>query len=165
VINAFSSGAVQFTATNDTILAGNGSDSVWAGGGDRIGVGSVIGGSTINPGGTHRWDHATTVPGAVIGFGTNDTVASTTYDTVTGTATRNPGVAGTSSATVTIHDFQTATDFIFYPNESAATTSQIVATASATTVDGAAGTSITLPDGSVMILVGVAAVTPLLFRP
>jgi hypothetical protein len=106
------------------------------------------------------------VPGSAVGFGSNDTIASTTYDTVTGTATRDT-VEGTSSAQVTVGGFNPATDFLFYQNETAETNSAIIATTQATSVNGTASTIVTLPDGTVMSLFGVtqAQLTPALFRP
>jgi hypothetical protein len=148
-INAFSFGASRSVA-HDTILAGNIADSVFGGDGDRIGTGS---GSVV--GGSHQWLHADTVAGAVVGFGSNDTVASTAYDTVAGSATRGTA-AGTSSAQVTIGGFSSGGDFLFYQNESAATNGAIVATAQATTLAGTPATMLTLPDGTVMTLVGVS---------
>jgi hypothetical protein len=158
LINAFSYGSTRIVSP-DTILAGIGTpffgglrssaSVVWGGDGDRIGTGS---GSVS--GGAHQWVHADTVAGSAVSFGSNDTVSSTSYDTVTGVATRGT-VAGTSFAQVTIGGFNTSTDFLFYQNESSATNSAIVATAQAATVDGAASSIVTLPDGTVMTLVGV----------
>ena len=115
--------------------------------------------------------HADTVAGSAVSFGSNNTVASTTYDTVSGVATRGT-VPGTSFAVVTVGGFNTSTDFLFYQNESAATNSAIVATARAATVDGADSSIVTLPDGTVMTLVGVTQVelsaalaASTLFRP
>jgi len=147
-INAFSFGATRI-ASADTILATNNADSIFGGTGDRIGTGN---GSVV--GGAHQWTHADTVAGSTVGFGSNDSVASTTYNTVAGTATRGT-VAGTSSAVVTVGGFNTTTDFLFYQGETAATNSAIVATSQATTVNGTASTIVTLPDGTVMTLVGV----------
>ena len=147
-INAFSFGATRIVAA-DTILATNNADSIFGGAGDRIGTGN---GSVV--GGTHQWVHADTVAGSSVGFGSNATVSSTTYDTVAGTATRG-GVTGTSTAEATVGSFNTATDFLFYQNETAATNAAIVATSQATVVNGTDSTVITLPDGTVMTLVGV----------
>ena len=103
-------------------------------------------------------DHADTVAGSAVGFGSNDTVSSTTYNTVGGTATRGT-VAGTSSAQVTVggfnNTFNTTTTSSFYQNENAHDDREIIATSQATTVDGIASTIVTLPDGTVMTLVGV----------
>ena len=148
-INAFSFGSVR-SFGRDTILGSNTANSVFGGDGDRIGTGN---GPTV--GGTHQWVHADTVAGTSVGFGSNDTVSSTTYDTVTGVATRGTG-AGTSSAQVTVGGFNTGTDFIFYQNETAATNTAIVATSQATTVNGIASTTLVTPDGTVMTLVGVS---------
>ena len=150
-INAFAFQATRI-ASPDTILGTNNADSVFGGGGDRIGTGS---GSFVS--GTHQWSHADTLPGSLVGFGSNDTVSSTTYDTVTGGATRGT-VAGTSSAQVTVGGFNTTTDYLFYQNESAATNAAIIATAQSTTVGGAQSSIVTLPDGTVMTLVGVTQV-------
>jgi len=84
VINAFSAGSTQLSAVNDTIMAGTGSDSVWGGPGDRIGVGN-----SATAGGTHLFTHATTIPGASIGFGTNDAVFAATYGSTAGATTVN----------------------------------------------------------------------------
>jgi len=147
-INAF---AFQTTriASHDTILATNNADSIFGGDGDRVGTGS---GSVV--GGTHQWTHGDTVAGSAVGFGSNDSVASTAYNTVAGTATRGT-VAGTSSAQVTVGSFNTTTDFLFYQGETLATNQAIVATSQATSVGGTASTIVTLPDGTVMTLVGV----------
>ena len=174
-INAFSFGSTRIVSP-DTILAGVGAPFfgglrpldtlVWGGDGDRIGTGS---GTAV--GGAHQWVHADTVAGSAVSFGSNNTVASTTYDTVSGVATRGT-VPGTSFAVVTVGGFNTSTDFLFYQNESAATNSAIVATARAATVDGADSSIVTLPDGTVMTLVGVTQVelsaalaASTLFRP
>jgi hypothetical protein len=160
-INAFSFGAARI-ASPDTIVAGNGSDSVFGGDGDRIGTGN---GPVVA--GTHLWDHSDTLAGTAVGFGSNDTVASTVYDTVAGTATRHPEIAGTSFAMVTVTNFTTTTDFLFYQNENTATTDAIIATSQATTVAGTPSTVITLPDGTVMTMVGIiqAQLIPALFKP
>jgi beta-glucanase (GH16 family) len=159
-INAFSFQGTRITSP-DTILGTNNADSVFGGDGDRIGTGS---GSVV--GGTHQWTHADTVPGSAVGFGSNDTVSSTTYDPVSGVATRGTADV-TSSAQVTVGGFNATTDFIFYQTEDATTTNAIIATAQATTVGGTAGTIVTLPDGTVMTLVGItqAQLTPALFKP
>ncbi len=149
-INAFSAGGA------DTINLGGGSDSVFAGGGDRVAVGNAT-----SAGGSHLLDHADTTAGSQVGFGTNDAVTATVYDTVTNTPLVNPFAVGVSSAHVTIggaapmgvDNFQVGTDFLFYQNESAATNSEIVATSKA--IDGGASTALVLPDGTVMTLIGV----------
>jgi hypothetical protein len=148
-INAFAFGTTRI-ASADTILATNGADSIFGGDGDRIGTGN---GSVV--GGTHQWTHADTVAGSQVGFGSNDTVAVANYDLVNNVVTINPTVAGLSTARVTVGGFNTATDFLFYQNESAGTNSAIVATAQATTVNGTASTVVVLPDSTVMTLVGV----------
>jgi hypothetical protein len=159
-INAFAFQSTRVAAP-DTVLATNNADSVFGGDADRIGTGSF---SVV--GGTHQWIHADTLAGSAVGFGSNDTVASTTYDTVGHTATRGT-VAGTSSAQVTVGGFNTTTDFLFYQNENATTTNAIIATSQATTVGVIPSTIITLPDGTVMTLVGVtqAQLSPGLFKP
>jgi hypothetical protein len=144
-INAF---AFQSTtiASHDTILATNNSDLIFGGDGDRIGTGN---GPVV--GGTHQWT-ADTVAGSAVGFGSNDSVNSTTY--VGNTATRGT-VAGTSSAVVTVGGFNTANDFLFYQGENLTTNNAIVATSQATVAGGLNSTLITLPDGTLMTLVGV----------
>jgi VCBS repeat-containing protein len=148
-INAFSFGAVR-SFGRDTILGSNTADSVFGGDGDRMGTGR---GPVV--GGTHQWVHADTVAGSSVGFGSNDTVSSTSYDTATGVAIRGM-VAGTSSAQVTVGGFNTTTDFLFYQNETAATNAAIIATSQATTVNGIPSTILVIPDGTVMTLVGVS---------
>ena len=164
-INAFAFGATRI-ASHDTILASNLGVSVFGGDGDRIGTGN---GAVVS--GFHQWVHADTVAGSAVGFGSNDTVASTTYDTVAGTATRGT-VAGTSSAQATIGGFNTSTDFIFYQNQDPTTNSAIVATSQSTTAAGQASSIVTLPDGTVMTLVGItqvqlqaALLAGILFKP
>ena len=144
-VNAFAFGTTR-VVSSDTILATNNADSIFGGQGDRIGTGS---GSVV--GGTHQWT-GETVAGAVVGFGSNDSVSSTTY---TGTTATRGTVAGTSSAVVTVGGFTAGEDFLFYQNETAATNAAIVATSQATTVGTTASTIVTLPDGTVMTLVGV----------
>jgi hypothetical protein len=143
-INTFSFGPTRVAAP-DTILAGSGNDSVFAGAGDIVGMTRLA--ATV--GGSHQWVHADTVAGSAVGFGTFDSVA------------------GTSSAQVTVGSFDTTTDFVFYSNENQTTTSAILATSQATTVGGLASSVITLPDGTAMTLVGVtqAQLTPGLFKP
>ena len=145
-INAFAFGTSRI-ASPDTILATNNADSIFGGDGDRIGTGA---GSVV--GGTHQWSHPDTVAGSAVGFGSNDTVASTNY---VGTTAIRGTVPGTSSAQVTVGGFNATTDFIFYQNEAPDTNSAIVATSQATTIDSTASTIVTLPDGTVMTLVGV----------
>jgi hypothetical protein len=128
-INAFSFQNTR-VAAHDTILATNNADSIFGGDGDRIGVGSVQGA------GNHQWSDADTVAGSSVGFGTNSTVAG-------------------STAHVTVGGFKPGTDFLFYQNENGGTNSFIVASSQATQVNGTASTAITLPDGTVMTLVGV----------
>ncbi len=135
-VNAFSigpTGAVtQLGAVNDTIMAGTGTDSVFGGPGDRIGVGT-----SSTAGGTHLFDHSTSIAGAAMAFGATDSVA------------------GSSNAKVTVTNFARGTDSLFYQNESTATNSTIVATATATTPSDPAGSVITFPDGTQMTLIGV----------
>jgi hypothetical protein len=149
-INAFKAGAVELTGVNDTIIAGNGSDSVWGGAGDRIGVGNAAA-----VGGTHLWDHSTSVAGAAVAFGTNDTVLAATYGAAPGAVTVNSALAGSSSAVVTVTNFAPGADSLFYQNEASVTNSAIVATATATTINGTPSSVITLPDGTVMTVVGI----------
>ena len=121
-------------------------------------------------GGTHTFQHGTTgaggaantVAGSVL-FGTNDTVSSTSYDTVTGTATRGT-VAGTSAATVRVDFFNSSTDGIFYQGVTGATSSNIIATAKTVTLEGKASTQLTLPDGTVMTIFGVTGLTASIFK-
>ena len=78
-----------------------------------------------------------------------------------------PPAVGTSSAQVTVGGFNTTTDFLLYQNETVTRTNNIIATSQATTVSGTPSTVITLPDGTVMTLVGItqAQLTPALFKP
>jgi len=161
-INAFSvTGGVSAVA--DTVMAGSGSDTVNGGANDRIGVGSVGGGSHVFRHGTTDGTGATTVAGSVL-FGTFDTVATTTYVTTPGSVGASPG-AGASNATVEVDFFNKSTDGIFYQNENATTSSNIIATATTTTVQGQASTVLTLPDGTKMTLVGVTGLTTSIFKP
>ena len=129
-INAFSFQNTR-VASADTILATNNADSVFGGAGDRIGIGSVQGA------GSHQWVHADTVAGSSVGFGTNSSIAG-------------------STAQVTVGGFSETNDFLFYQSESAGTNAQIVATATPTTIiSGNDSSVVTLPDGTVMTLVGV----------
>ena len=101
---------------------------------------------------THQWVHADTVAGSAVGFGSNDTVASTTYDTVAGTATRGT-VAGTSSAQVTVGGFNAATDFLFYQNENRGDEQRDRRHRRRRRPwPGSASSIVTLPDGTVMTL-------------
>ena len=127
-INAFSFQG-NTVAAPDTILATNNSDQIFGGNGDRIGVGSVQGA------GTHQWT-ADTVAGSSVGFGTNSSVVG-------------------STAHATVGGFNPADDFLFYQNETGATNASIVATSQAATINGTASTVVTLPDGTVLTLVGV----------
>jgi energy-converting hydrogenase Eha subunit B len=77
----------------------------------------------------------------------------------------NTSMAGASSATVTGTNVEAAGEIIFHPDGSAIANSQIVATSRVTTAAGTASTIVTLPDGTVITLVGLAAVTPVLFTP
>jgi hypothetical protein len=126
-INSFSFQG-NTVASPDTIYATNNSDLIFGGGGDRIGVGTVAGA------GTHQWT-ADTIGAGAVGFGTNTTVAGT--------------------AQVTVGGFNEATDFLFYQNETLATNQAIVATSQVTTINGQESSIVTLPDGTVMTLVGV----------
>lgn len=139
-INAFgifSNGVPSdLTAANDTIIACNGNDSVWGGGGDRIGVGATT------PGGIHTWDHSTTVLGASVAFGTNDSAA------------------GTSSARVTVTNFNSVTDTVFYAGRG--TSNQDAAIIGTATSSGG-NTTVTLPDGTRMTFIGLASAATLKF--
>jgi hypothetical protein len=128
-INAFSFGNTRVAAA-DTILATNAADSIFGGAGDRIGIGSVQGA------GSHQWVHAHTMAGTSVGFGTNSSVAG-------------------STAQVTVGSVSPTNDFLFYQNQSGPTNASIVATSQATIVNGTASTAVTLPDGTVLTLVGV----------
>lgn len=158
-INAFSftSGTSStIVSAADTILGSNTADSVWGGNNDRIGTGN---GSVV--GGQHTWIHSDTTAGSAVAFGSNDTVTnSTTYDTVSGTATRGT-VSGTSSAQVSVSNFNTTTDTVFYTGENATTDAEIRATAQ--NVGG--NTTIILPDGTTMTFVGGINASLLRFTP
>jgi len=153
-INAFSFGSTRIAAP-DTILGGG---NVFGGAGDRIGTSRA---GEIGAGG--QWIHADTVAGSAVGFGSNSTVVSASYNTVTGTVTRDP----LHGANVSVGGFNTATDFIFYQNEAPQTTNAIIVTSQATVVNGATSTIITLPDSTAMTLIGIvpAQLTPALFKP
>ena len=127
-INAFSANGTQLTSVNDTIIAGTGFDSVWGGPGDRIGVGT-----SSSAGGSHTFDHSTTVAGAAIAFGTNDTAA------------------GSSSAQVSVSNFSTVTDTVFYASRA---TSNADAAIVASATSSGLNTIITLPDGTQMTFIG-----------
>ncbi len=148
-INAF---GTDTGPVNDTVIASNGGDSVWGGQGDRIGVGT-------GASGTDLFTHATTIPGASIGFGTNDAVVAATYGGTAGAVTVNSAIAGASSARVSVGGFAensgTPTDFIFYPGESSSTGASIVATSTQVVINGTPSTQFTLPDGTLMTLLGV----------
>ena len=147
-INAFSFGATRI-ASPDTILATNNADSVFGGDGDRIGTGN---GSVV--GGTHQWiarRYRRRVGGRVRQqrHGVLDDLRHGS-----GTATRGT-VAGTSSAQVTVGGFNTATDFLFYQNENADDERRDRRDLAGDDRRRHASTIITLPDGTVMTLVGV----------
>jgi hypothetical protein len=127
-INAFSAGGTQLTSVGDTIMAGTGADSVWGGSGDRIGVGT-----SSTAGGTHTFDHSTSISGAAIAFGTDDSVA------------------GSSNAQVSVTNFNTGTDSVFYASRS---TSNTDATIVASAHSSGSNTIINLPDGTQMTFVG-----------
>ena len=149
VINGF---GFDNGAVNDTIIASNGGDSVWGGQGDRIGVG--YGGS-----GTDLFTHASTINGASVSFGSADSVVATSYGNSAGAVAVNAAVAGRSAAQVTVTGFSesagTPTDSIFYQNEAVATNTAIVTTSSQVSLFGLPSTQLTLPDGTVMTLLGV----------
>jgi hypothetical protein len=129
-------GGADVANVNDTIMAGTGSDSVWGGQGDRIGVGNAT-----SAGGSHLFSHSTSIVGAAMAFGTDDAVTT---------------AGGNSKATVTVTNFASGTDTLFYQNETSATNASIVLTATTVQVvtPFGAGTQITMPDGTQMILVG-----------
>jgi Ca2+-binding RTX toxin-like protein len=144
----------QYGKVNDTIIAGNGHETIKGGPGDRIGVGN---GSVV--GGTLTFIHSSTLPGAEH-FGTNDTVNSTTYDTVTtGVATRGT-VVGSSLANVTVTNFKVGTDSLFYKGETSTLNNDIVITSRQ--FNG--NTTFTLPDGTVMTLIGVSSIHASFFK-
>ncbi|MBV9826021.1 MAG: hypothetical protein JO001_10125 [Alphaproteobacteria bacterium] len=185
VINAFSTqsslgGSTQYAIVNDTVMAGNNGttvagagaaptvfgDFVEAGGGDRIGVGSV-GGANATVSGTHLWDHSTSVAGAAVQFGTNDSVTAVTYSgsTVQGQGASTRGAAG-STAQVTVTNFNSTTDSIFYQNETPTQTTGIIASAKIVSVQNTNSTVITLPDGTQMTLFGyTGALNQGMFKP
>jgi hypothetical protein len=154
-INAFAFGSTRVVSP-DTILGGW---YVFGGDGDRIGTGTT----GLSPVPAAQWVHADTVAGSAIGFGSNNPDVSATYDTVAGTVTRNAFHVENAS----VGGFDTTTDFIFYQNETAQTTSAILATSQATTVNGIQSTIIVLPDSTALTLIGVtqAQLTPALFKP
>jgi hypothetical protein len=76
-----------------------------------------------------------------------------TYGTAPFEVTANDA-AGSSTATVTISNFNSATDKIFHSSQSSASDSSIIATSTKTTVLGQSSTIITLPDGTTMTLLG-----------
>ncbi len=120
VINAFSNGAVQ-GAVNDTVIAGNGADSVFGGGGDRIGISSIGGGAS------NLWLHATSVAGAAMAFGTNDAAAGTSSAKVTVGAGNFDTITGSTT------DFQVGpTSSSIHRKSSAATTATLAASATRT---------------------------------
>ncbi len=137
-LNLFSNGSpipsqnVQFTTINDTVLAGTGKDSIFAGPGDSIGVGTAT-----SAGGSHLWDHSSTTVSGAIAFGTDDSVAAS------------------SSASVTVTNFHVGTDYLFYQHEGKATSDGIVAASTPTTVGGQASVLLHLPDGTSMTMLGV----------
>ena len=148
-INSFAFGATRIVAP-DTIISGSGDDSVFAGAGDRVGIsGTEPTISGVPVGGKHQWVHGDTAAGSAVGFGTFDSIA------------------GSSTALVTVGGFNTTSDFVFYQNVNGFTTNQIIATSQATTVSGIDSTILTLPDGTLITLVGVtqAQLTPALFKP
>ncbi|MGC2414908.1 MAG: hypothetical protein WA459_19690 [Stellaceae bacterium] len=140
---------------NDTIIAGRGNETIRGIAGDRIGVGS---GATV--GGNLRFIHSSTTLTGGVHFGTNDTVNSATYDTVTtGVATRS-NAPGSSFANVTVTNFKVGTDSLFYHGETSTLNNDIVLTSR--TFHG--NTTFTLPDGTVMTLIGVASINTSFFK-
>ncbi len=140
---------------NDTIIAGRGNETIRGIAGDRIGVGS---GATV--GGNLRFIHSSSTLTGGVHFGTNDTVNSATYDTVTtGVATRS-NAPGSSFANVTVTNFKVGTDSLFYHGETSTLNHDIVVTSR--TFHG--NTTFTLPDGTVMTLIGVSHITTSFFK-
>lgn len=153
-INSFSFGSTRI-ASPDTIMGGG---NVFGGDGDRIGTSRA---GEVGPGG--QWIHADTVAGSKVGFGSNSESTSATYDTVHGTVSRDQ----LHGANVSVGGFNTATDFLFYQNETQQQTNAIIATSQATTVNGTPSTIIVLPDSTSMTLIGItpAQLLPSLFKP
>jgi hypothetical protein len=149
VINAFSNGTVQ-GAVNDTINAGSGADTIFGGGGDRMGVGNATA-----AGGTHLWLHSTTATGSMA-FGTNDAATGSKAAVTVGAVSGGSVVGGFSTGTGATF---TGADNLFYQGESALTNGTLTAAATATTIGGVASSIITLSDGSVLTLVGVTTTT------
>ena len=136
-VNAFSFGGVDVANVNDTVMAGTGSDSVWGGQGDRIGVGT-----SSSAGGSHTFFHSTSIAGAAVAFGTNDSVGSS------------------SSARATVTNFNSVTDTVFYASRA---TSNVDSSIVASSSSNSSGTTITLPDGTTMFFAGVASASLLKF--
>jgi len=137
-VNAYKNGATEVANVNDTIMAGTGTDSVWGGQGDRIGVGT-----STSAGGSHTFWHSTSIAGAAVAFGTNDAA-----------------VGKTSNATATVTGFNTATDTVFYASRA---TSIVDAAIVASASSSGGNTTITLPDGTTMTFLGVASAALLKF--
>ncbi len=62
---------------------------------------------------------------------------------------------------MTVTNFNTVTDSLFYQNENITTTNNIVATSTSS----GANTTFTLPDGTVMTLIGLASINSGMFKP
>ena len=75
--------------------------SVWGGQGDRIGVG-------FGASGTDLFTHASTINGASVGFGSADSVVAASYGNTAGAVAVNGAVAGRSAAQVTVTGFSEA---------------------------------------------------------
>jgi hypothetical protein len=115
---------------------------VYGGNQDVIGLGPA----SATVGGNDLYLHS--AANATLGFGTF-------VDTTKGGSSSATVTVGTVSGGSVTGGFNTSTDFIFYPGESATTTQSIVATSTQVTVGGAASTLFILPDGTAMTLVGV----------
>ncbi len=71
----------------------------------------------------------------------------------------NDSVASSSTAKVTVTNFQIGADSLFYQGETSGTNSSIVASATSTTVNGLPSSVVTLPDGTSMTIVGISTST------
>ena len=142
-INAFSFKGADIANINDTVIAGNGGTTVDGGQGDRIGVGA-------NASGTDLFLHATSIAGAVVGFGTNSSVAGSS------TATVNIGTVASGAALDGFKETAgVATDFLFFPGETAGTIATVVASATTVTIGGVTSTQLSMPDGTTLNLIGI----------
>jgi len=140
-ITAFGGSATVNAQAGDEVVQVAGLDTVFAGPNDSIGIGPTGSGSQL-----------------FLQADSTQSVGYGTFDSATGSSTAQATVGNAA------HEFNNATDFIFYQNENVATSNQIIAHATSKTVDGVASTIITLPDGSTMTLVGLASATGLNFK-